>query len=273
MGDDMKRIIIVIIMFLLIITVIVFLYVQNHWLQVSNYSLAFSELPKEFDDYKIVHLSDLHDQTFGENQKKIIDQINAINPDVIVFTGDLIDHRRYDLNTSMDLIHGLVEKYKVYYVTGNHEAWTGKVEEIEKSLVEAGVVVLRNDIETIELNGAQINIIGIDDPDFGNDLPLYELDKFSIMLSHRSELVEYYEASKVNIVFTGHAHGGQFRLFNKGLISPNQGFFPKYTEGVHELGNTKLVISRGLGNSLFPFRIFNRPEIVVVELKKLKEFD
>lgn len=258
---------------IVIIAIVVFLYVQNHWLQVSNYSLAYNRLPKEFDGYKIVHLSDLHDQTFGEKQKKIIDQINVINPDIIVFTGDLIDHRRYDLNSSMDLIRGIAEKYKVYYVTGNHEAWTGKIEEIEKSLLEAGAVVLRNDIETIEIDGGQIDIIGIDDPDFGNDLPLYELDNFSIMLSHRSELVEHYEASKVNVVFTGHAHGGQFRLFDKGLISPNQGFFPKYTKGVHELGKTKLVISRGLGNSLFPFRIFNRPEIVVVELKKLKEFD
>ena len=268
MGDDMKKMIIMTIIILVLIVVIVFLYAQNHWLQVSNYSLAFSELPKEFDGYKVVHLSDLHDQTFGENQKKILDKVNVINPDIIVFTGDLIDHRRYDLNSSMDLIHGLAGKYKVYYVTGNHEAWTGKIQEIEKSLVEAGVVVLRNDIQTIELNGAQINIIGIDDPDFGKNLPVYELDRFSIMLSHRSELVEYYEDTKVDVVFTGHAHGGQFRLFNKGFVSPNQGFFPKYTQGVHELGDTKLVISRGLGNSLFPFRIFNRPEIVVVELKK-----
>lgn len=267
MGDDMKKIIIII---PVIIAATVFLYVQNHWLQVSNHSLDFNELPKEFDGYKIVHLSDLHDQTFGENQKKLMEKINAINPDIVVFTGDLIDHRRYDLSSSMDLIRELTEKYKVYYVTGNHEAWTGKIEEIQKSLLEAGVVVLRNDIETIEIDGAEIDIIGIDDPDFGNDLPLYELNKFSIMLSHRSELVEYYEASKANVVFTGHAHGGQFRLFDRGLISPNQGFFPKYTQGVHELGNTKLVISRGLGNSLFPFRIFNRPEIVVVELKKLK---
>jgi len=267
MGDDMKKTIIII---PVIIAVIVFLYVQNHWLQVSNYSFDFDELPKEFDGYKILHLSDLHDQTFGENQKKLMGKINAINPDIVVFTGDLIDHRRYDLNSSMDLIRELTVKYKVYYTTGNHEAWIGKIEEIQKSLLEAGVVVLRNDIETIEIDGAQIDIIGIDDPDFGNDLPLYELDKFSIVISHRSELVEYYEASKVDIVFTGHAHGGQFRLFDRGLISPNQGLFTKYTQGVHELGNTKLVISRGLGNSLFPFRIFNRPEIVVVELKKLK---
>lgn len=245
-----------------------FIYASNNLLQVSYYNLDFIDMPESFEGYKIVHLSDLHNHAFGKNQKNLIRKIDVIDPDIIVISGDFIDSRKYNLASSMDLIYGLADKYKIYYATGNNEAWSVKFNEVEEALLKAGVIVLRNNKKTIYLDNDEIDIIGIEDPSFGIKLPELEIDRFSIMISHRSELIEYYEESNVDVVFSGHAHGGQFRLFNNGIYSPGQGYFPEYTQGVHELGNTKLVISRGLGNSVIPFRVFNRPEIVVVELNR-----
>ncbi len=203
----------------------------------------------------------------------------------IAVTGDLIDSRNPDVDIAMAFINGALDIATVYYATGNHEAWSGKFEELEKKISEAGVVLLRDAMQEIERNGQSIYLMGLDDPDFAApgeghdavaklfsqklDLLLEQTEGYYILLSHRPELFDTYTDFGVNLVLSGHAHGGQIRLpFIGGLAAPNQGFFPKFTDGCYENGDTKMVVSRGLGNSLFPVRINNRPEIVAITLLK-----
>ncbi len=259
---------IILILVIIMLPLIIFLHMQNNWLEVTKYEIEFDNLPESFNGYKLVHISDLHDSNFGNNHEILIKEVEKLNPDIIVISGDFIDRTRFDLERSMKFIEGVVNKYDVYYVTGNHEFATRKTNEIVEALRSAGVTVLRDEKVQIKKGDDVIDIVGIDDPLFREDLPTFDIDKFTIMISHRSELTNYYRSSNVDVVFTGHAHGGQFRFFNQGIASPGQGWLPKYSQGVHDLDNTKLVISRGLGNSLFQQRLFNRPEIVFVEFKK-----
>jgi predicted MPP superfamily phosphohydrolase len=148
---------------------------------------------------------------------------------------------------------------------------------LEKALQTAGVNVLRNQETSIEKTGERIRIIGLDDPNFStisaaefideqlNDGGRYE---FTILLAHRPELFSVYVKHGVDLVLSGHAHGGQFRIGKQGIFAPGQGLFPKYTHGVVTEGRTSMVISRGIGNSAFPFRVNNRPELVMVTLAK-----
>jgi len=170
----------------------------------------------------------------------------------------------------------------VYYVTGNHEARISEYGKLKTALEITGVTVLENERTVLEKDGDTITLLGIDDPSFTADYLTGDsaavvkntLDDlvtegvgYTVLLSHRPELFDVYAESGVNLVFSGHAHGGQIRLpFIGGLAAPNQGLFPKYDAGLFTEGDTNMVVSRGLGNSLFPFRVNNRPEIVVVQL-------
>ncbi|WP_019413329.1 metallophosphoesterase [Paenisporosarcina sp. TG20] len=261
--------------FLLTITfIIVFFYLNNNWLTVSNYTVSSSEIPSSFDNYRIVQVSDLHDATFGENQQRLVNKIKQAKPNMIVITGDLIDSNRYNLQNSLDLIDQIVELSNVYYVTGNHEVATNDVDRIKEELTTRGVRVLSNETLNIERNGASISLTGIDDPLMGQTaLQMISnsgvpSDLFTVLLAHRPEDFQSYVDAGIDVTFSGHAHGGQFRIpFIGGLVAPGQGYFPKYTAGVYEQEQSKLVVSRGLGNSIIPIRLFNLPEIVVVTLK------
>lgn len=270
----------ILILIIIIISFGVFIYVNNNNIQITNYEVKSKNLPKEFHEYKIVHLSDLHNKSFGENQRELIVKISHIKPDLIVITGDIIDSRRYDEKPSIELIKGISAIAPVYYVTGNHEIRSGKFPLLEKQLKSAGAVVLRNESEIIKKGKDEVLIAGIDDP-FSNQkkesaLVDYEINKaignkenkYKILLSHRPEKFQVYTKNNIDLTFSGHAHGGQVRLpFIGGIIAPNQGWFPKYTSGKHEKGKSTMIISRGLGNSLAPIRVFNRPEIISVVLK------
>lgn len=260
---------------------ILFLYLQNNWITKTRLKVSFQGLPKNFEAFRIVHISDLHNKSFGKKQKYLIKKVKDQQPNIIIITGDLIDSRRYNEIKAMQFINEAVKIAPVYYVTGNHELRSGKFDSLEKQLVNAGVRVLRNSWEEIEIEGQSIIIAGVDDPYTGIryreavvvDDYLQEIKKdldensFKILLAHRPEKIEAYAAYGFDLVFSGHAHGGQFRLpFIGGLVVPNQGFFPKYTSGVHKLENTTMIISRGLGNSIIAQRIFNRPEIIIAEL-------
>ncbi|WIV13352.1 metallophosphoesterase [Proteiniborus sp. MB09-C3] len=269
-------------MLLLILTIlIIFLYLQNNWITKTRLRINLQRLPKSFDRFKIIHISDLHNKSFGKNQKHLINQIKDEKPNIIVITGDLIDSRRYNEYIAMQFVKEAVKIAPVYYVTGNHEMRSGKFKSLEEQLINAGAKVLRNSWEKIDSYGQSIIIAGIDDPYTGiryrepivMDKYLQEIkegldeNSFKILLSHRPERIDAYAAYGFDLVFSGHAHGGQFRIpFLGGLVVPNQGFLPKYTSGVHKVNNTTMVISRGLGNSIVPQRIFNRPEIIVAEL-------
>ena len=276
--------IIIIISLIIIVLIIIYLYFENNAIQITNIDVKDQSISSSFNNFKIVHISDLHNKEFGKNQKNIINKIKEINPGIIVITGDIIDSYDTQVKFSADFINGISKVAPVYYVTGNHESrLLDDYISLKTQMQTAGVHVLENECITISKGNDKINIIGMNDPSFDylkltgttdeeivvNNLSVLtkNLNGYTILLSHRPELIDTYASFNINLVFSGHAHGGQVRIpFVGGVIAPNQGLFPKYTSGLHEVKNTKMIISRGLGNSAFPFRINNRPEIIVANL-------
>lgn len=189
------------------------------------------------------------------------------------------------MEVALEFARQAIEIAPVYYVSGNHEARVSEYEDLKIGLTEAGVVVLENQKIELSREGERITLIGLDDPSFREDYlfgddedvvsafldELYaESDGYTILLSHRPELFDTYVDAEVDLVFSGHAHGGQFRLpFVGGLVAPNQGFFPEYDAGLYTEGTTNMLASRGIGNGIIPIRINSRPEIVVAELLAL----
>lgn len=267
---------------MIFLVVVVFLFSQNNFIVVNNMKLDFKDLPRGFDGFKIVQISDLHNKMFGSNQKRLVAKIKRAQPDVIFITGDMVDSRNYDANPALILIDEIIDIAPVYYVTGNHEFKLVEFSFLMKEIEKRGVNILRNSSEILEIDGDELRIIGVDDPtnlgdmfDEGKnlaasiDIAIGENEEgyFDILLSHRPEYFPIYAEYQMDLTFSGHAHGGQFRLpLIGGVIAPNQGLFPKYTSEVYTEGDSKMVVSRGLGNSIIPQRIFNRPELVVVTL-------
>lgn len=256
---------------------------QNNEITTTQIDYSNAKIPEEFNGYRIVHISDLHNKQFGQNQERLLIKIQAVSPDIIVVTGDLIDRRKYDLDTAMVFINGAMKIAPVYYVSGNHEAWSGDYKNISEKLRSSGVQILDDTKATLFKGKGKIEILGLSDPDFltssymdgTNSSKLKEHLRglsddsvFQILLCHRPELFDLYANEKIDLIFSGHAHGGQFRIpFVGGLVAPDQGLFPKYTSGAYTQNKSTMVVSRGLGNSIVPMRIFNRPEIVVVTLR------
>ena len=261
-----------------IICLLTYLQYENKALEITTIEVEDSKIPKSFDNFSIIQISDLHDAEFGENQKNLIERVKEIDPDIIVITGDFIDFSRYNIKNSSNFISGVSDSYNVYYVPGNHEAaLKSRYEEVRDNLQKAGATVLDNENYKICKDNKCINLIGIQDISFIENKDenilkntISELKNeslYNILLSHRPNLWKIYEKAGMDLVLSGHAHGGQIRLpFNNGLYAPDQGVFPQYTSGANKFGNTLVVISRGLGNSRFPFRVNNRPEIVNIIL-------
>lgn len=260
---------------LAIVVIYVFFYVNNHWLVVTDHTYESEKIPKSFDGFRITQVTDLHDATFGKNQSQLVEKVRATNPDAIFLTGDLVDSRRYDLDNSLQAVAQFVDIADVYYVLGNHEVALNLTDEIYAALTDLGVHVLPNKSITLERDGERIVIAGIEDPLMGQKVEMsieaarqnVGTDSFTLLLSHRPEQFKAYVEQNIDLVFSGHAHGGQIRLpFVGGLVAPSQGFLPTYTAGIFEQRDTTMIVSRGLGNSIFPFRIFNLPEIITVQL-------
>lgn len=281
-----KRIILYI--FIAIIAIVAFSYYQNNALSVTKFHISSAKLPDGFNSYRIVHLTDLHSKSFGKNQSNMVRKVKKLKPNLIVVTGDLVDRRKYNAEASIILMWEMTKLAPVYYVTGNHECCWSKFEPLGERLNELGVHVMRNKSEFIKLGQGEIRIAGVDDPTFnqdadGNAAKLNQhigaalqgtgtSDAFTILLSHRPELFSVYVQNKMDLTFSGHAHGGQVRLpFVGGVIAPGQGFMPKYDAGKYVEGDSTLIVSRGLGNSIIPQRLFNRPEIAMVELSPPNE--
>lgn len=255
----------------------------NCTLAVTQVCVSDSGVPTAFDGLRIVHISDLHNAQFGAKNERLIRAVRDCTPDVIALTGDLVDSRRTDIGIAVALASELCKIAPVYYVPGNHEARMEQYGELTAALQDAGVVLLANCALPLEREGDTILLMGLADPYFAvksNELAanaawvaaqLGELrggyDGYTVLLSHRPELFETYASCGVNVALCGHAHGGQIRLpLVGGVIAPNQGLFPAYDAGLYQEGHTAMIVSRGLGNSLFPVRVNNRPEIVVAEL-------
>lgn len=250
---------------------------------INEITIKNEKIPDSFSGFRIAQISDLHNAEFGKDNKKLLSLLETCEPDVILLTGDLVDSRNTDIEIAISFSEKASAIAPTYYVSGNHEARIDEYEDLTEGLENAGVQVLKNEIVLLEELGESICVAGMEDPSFVTDYlfgdsetlainVLSELisdeDIFTILLSHRPELFDAYVECKVDLVFSGHAHGGQFRLpFIGGIVAPNQGFFPEYDAGQFTEGNTVMIVSRGVGNSILPFRINNRPEIVLVELQ------
>lgn len=237
--------------------------------------------------YKIAHISDYHNTHSNFLNGAVFSSLEEEKPDIIVLTGDLADCRKTDIEKSIDFVSRIIEFAPVYYVTGNHECnisidSQSDFDNMIEDLKSLGVEVLRGDSSEIILpNKEKINIFGIDDPYFhcgsASEVKIttdslcsalkINNDEFNILLAHHPEQIEIYSQYGFDLVYSGHAHGGQGRLFGIGLIAPDQGLFPKYTSGIYEENETTLVVSRGIGNSIAPVRIFDRPNLIYTIIK------
>ena len=257
---------------------------ENKSIEINEYSIKSERLPTAFDGYRIAQVSDLHNAEFGEGNEELLAKLQEANADVILLTGDIIDSRKTDVDVALRFTERAAKLAPTYYVKGNHEERVSKeYESLKNGLISQGVTVLENQAATIEKDGEYIRLIGVKDPACIGEWSVEEEaylrtqlsgfawgaeTEYTVLLSHRPELFSLYVETGVDLVFSGHAHGGQFRLPKiGGLFAPDQGFFPKYDGGLYEEAQTKMLVSRGLGNSLFPFRVNNNPEIVVAVLE------
>ena len=267
----------------LIALFIVYFNYENNSLQIADYKIINNKISSEFNDFKIIQISDFHNTKSEKLTNDLIDEIKKQQPNIIVLTGDLIDSRKIDIDVAINFIKKVNDFAPIYFVSGNHEARISNYSQLLSELKKNNVIILDNKTEIIEHANSKLVLLGIDDPSmihesFVSDSEIiktelsnlkYDKNQFSILLSHRPEVFNVYVDNKIDLVLTGHAHGGQIRIpFIGGLIAPNQGIFPKYTSGVFEEDATTMIVSRGIGNSILPYRINNRPELVIVTLKK-----
>jgi len=261
---------------------------ENTALTVTEYEITSCDLPESFSGFRIAQISDLHNASFGKDNEKLLSMLWQSSPDIIVITGDFIDSRRTDVNVARSFARAALEIAPVFYVTGNHEGKVAAYWDLKADMEKAGVEVLENERVQIHRGSDSITVIGVNVPIFTSDNLLgdetlertwkpqelcEESDGYTILLSHHAELFDTYAQSGVDLIFSGHSHGGQFRLPGiGGLFAPGQGFFPKYDGGIYSEGAVSMVVSRGLGNSLIPIRIFNRPEIVIATLRTIPEY-
>lgn len=309
---------------------------ENNSIATTELTYCSPRVPEGFDGCRIVQVSDLHNKTFGKGNRKLLQHIRKLEPDMILLTGDLIDKRRPNLQGALEFAVQAVEIAPAYFVTGNHEQWSGIWEELIPGLEERGVTVLDNEYVSLFRGDDALFLIGLADIDFisysgeldGGVMPkerkarlnrgkpryspaqkdafeaqlhklcrqadlewpsvmpyrdVAEKTPFKILLSHKPEFAEIYARQQVDLVFCGHAHGGQVRLpFIGGLYAPGQGVLPRFTSGMYDLKaqkekegvegtnerNSVMIVSRGMGDSVIPMRVGNRPELVAVTLRR-----
>ena len=228
---------------------------------------------------RLVLLTDLHSCAYGAGQRKLLDAVEAQHPDLVLLGGDIVDgDPSLDEENAWTVVRALAERYPTFYVTGNHEFWGGRPEELKRRMEAYGATVLEGACETVIFQGQPLGICGVDDPAVGEESWEVQLDRaaaeadpdyFNILLTHRPERVDRYEGRGFDLVLAGHTHGGQWRIpgLLNGLLAPNQGFFPQYAGGRYQIGESALIISRGLAreSTRIP-RLFDPPEVVVVDV-------
>ena len=278
---------------LIVIALLLFCSYQNRHLETTYYTYKAEQLGADLEGYRIVQISDLHNVKFGKNNQKLVDRIRECEPDMIVLTGDLVDSNHTNVDRAVQFVDEIVKICPVYYVTGNHEYWLEKSEydELMDGLVSAGVVILDNQVVEISRGDAKFRLVGLDDRSLADGTLEALLSdesirnnqaeqkeetadnedsgekELTVVLAHEPQYLARYAGTGVDLVLSGHAHGGQFRLpFVGGIVAPDQGFLPEYTAGEYYMNGTEMIVSRGLGNSVIPVRLFNYPEIVCVDL-------
>lgn len=245
-------------------------------LEISRYEVKSQKLPESFDGFKIVQLSDLHGAEFGEDGMELVEKVKELEPDIIALTGDFVTDEG-DLAAVEKLAARLVKLCPVYFISGNHEFGSGLAVKVRNILERAGVKYLSNEYLTISRGEDEILLGGVEDPlAYADMLSPDELaqkmndaapDAFKILLGHRNYWMTEYPELPVDLIFCGHAHGGLIRIPGVGgLIGTDRRLFPDFDAGEYNNGRYTLIVSRGLGNSVPIPRVFNRPEIVCVEL-------
>lgn len=247
-------------------------------LMVQYYTIAAEEITAPV---RLVLVTDLHSCRYGENMQELIREVEEAAPDLVLLGGDIFDDQAPPQNTEV-FLQSIAARFPCYYVAGNHEYWAG--EEAFASMTAfmegCGIHILKGDVERVEVNGQVLCICGADDPDNWERLPMKtQLDNlkqktaedgYTILLSHRPEYFDLYVDYGYDLALCGHAHGGQWRipLLVNGIYTPDQGLFPDWAGGLYREGETVMIVSRGLARETTAVpRIFNRPELVVVDLQ------
>lgn len=255
--------------------ILLFIWYQNNHLVITVFDYKNSKISANTNAFSIVQISDLHNASFGKNNRKLIHNIEYLEPDILVITGDIIDSNHTNINIAIDFVKEMSRKYPVYYVTGNHEYWLSEVQrrELFTGIREAGATILNNESISINTDMGPITLIGLDDNSL-TDTTLRSIiencnkNELTVVLAHEPQYIDNYCDAGADLVLTGHAHGGQVILpFIGPLIAPDQGIFPKYTAGEFTEKSTTMYVSRGLGNSVIPVRLLNYPEIVCIEIQ------
>lgn len=264
----------ILILMLIIIILIPFCLFQNKHLVITTYTYESEKLGADLDGYRIVQISDLHNAEFGKENKKLLENIRSCSPDIIVITGDLVDSNHTNVERAVAFVNEAMKIAPVYYVTGNHEYWLdpSENEQMMQGILAAGACDLDDEAVCIEKGDSSFMLIGLDDQHLSDEtlknLLQEQKNELSIVLAHEPQYLQNYANAGADLVLTGHAHGGRIRLpFVGGIVAPDQGFLPEYTSGKYNSADTEMIVSRGLGNSIIPVRLFNYPEVVCVELR------
>ncbi len=249
---------------------------MDHRLTLKKYTVRTHKVTQPI---RLALVTDLHSCDYGPGQRELLDMVEDQEPDAVLLGGDIVDDDpAMPEENAWTAVQALAKRYPTFYVTGNHEFWTHRVEAIKTRMARFGVTVLAGECETVLFQGQPVDLCGVDDPAVGADAWAAQLeqtagaaaeDYFTILLTHRPERVEAYQAHPFDLILAGHAHGGQWRLpgLINGLLAPNQGLFPSYAGGSYDLGGTALIVSRGLARESTQIpRLFNPPELVIVDV-------
>lgn len=279
---------------IILIGIVIFkIYVDNNCIEVLNYKISSPKIPKEFNGFKILQLSDLHSKKFGKENLKLIEKVEVVDPDIIVITGDMVNDD-FDYLSFKCIVNSLIKRYKIYYIIGNHEQnviakspdkFINMIEEVKK----AGVIVINNEKININVGGQSINLYGMYMDlkyyrDFRNKssrsikfsvenmetlIGKCNRSEYNLLLSHNPVYFDTYSKWGADLILTGHVHGGMIKLpLLGGVFSPEYRFFPKYYEGIYKNHCSFMNVNRGLGRGSFAIRIFNKPEISLIKLYK-----
>ncbi len=267
------------------------IYRDNTFLTVSHYKVKFVRLPQAFNEFRILQLSDLHSASFGEDNKMLLDEMEAQNPHIVVLTGDMVNTGDKDFDVFLTFAGNLGRLYDTYYIVGNHEQnlEEGKQQALLQAIRDRGITVLENEKLELDRNGDKIDLYGMwfnlryykdsgnphtKDISFDADtmekiMGSKDSTRFSLLLTHNPLYFETYVQWGADLTLAGHIHGGMIRIpFVGGLLSPERDFFPEYSEGQYFINTKSMIVNRGLGNGDFGIRLFNRPEISVITLLK-----
>lgn len=267
--------------------VVAFFIFGNYDVDTYKYNIKSKKIPEGFDGFRIAQVSDLHNAEFDKYNSAVLSPIFHSRPNIIVITGDMIDSRNTNVDVAISFAQKAVNIAPVYYVNGNHEKRVPEAyEKLKQGLTKAGVTILENKATDITIGNETITLIGVNDPTFPMKLVddamernvahqlasiIPDNDHYKVLLAHHPEHFNAY-AGQVDLVLSGHAHGGQLKIpLVGGFVAPGQGFFPKYYEGSYIKDGTEMIVSRGVGNSIIPLRINNKPEIVIAELTKIAD--